>query len=447
MITRIIIRRVFCNRFLSMTSEPPEISCSGGLPGSCRQDSTSMGSTFSSNNNWIRTPYDTDLWSKRQSTPKGCIEFGFLSWNILSQDLIDVHRYLYSQCYWQDLEWVNRWDRIKQTISQRDLKIICLQEVNNTHYFEQVKPFMEGLGFKSLYKKRGGEKKDGCAVFYDPTVFILEGSAGIDFNRDFVSEEQSRENVAIIAKFKSTDLRNHRRLIVATTHLLFNPKRGDIKLAQLRILMAELQKWARRSSSPDKLHPIILAGDFNTQPHSPLYDFIVKGCIEPIGWRKGELSGQRCHPGRTMETKDIFLRGVDLQCSFLPEVNGFSQMNGWSSRHNDNNDSNDSHPNLQDKSEVINIDDQDKPMINHRFKFVSVFPACHPRNNVPFVSSRIQGEASLVDHLFYMASDKLVCLGYKPLPTLQQVAEDGMIPSKSNPSDHFALQAKFLLTP
>ena len=36
------------------------------------------------------------------------------------------------------------------------------------------------------------------------------------------------------------------RLCVATTHMLFNPKRGDIKLAQLAVLLAELDRFTRK---------------------------------------------------------------------------------------------------------------------------------------------------------------------------------------------------------
>lgn len=37
---------------------------------------------------------------------------------------------------------------------------------------------------------------------------------------------------------------NNRRLCVATTHLLFNTRRGDVKIAQLAYLLAALDKMA-----------------------------------------------------------------------------------------------------------------------------------------------------------------------------------------------------------
>ena len=59
---------------------------------------------------------------------------------------------------------------------------------------------------------------------------------------------------------------------MATTHLLFNPKAGDVKLAQLSCLLAELHQLA--STSDQGLHPCILCGDFNSVPGSPLLRFI-----------------------------------------------------------------------------------------------------------------------------------------------------------------------------
>ena len=46
------------------------------------------------------------------------------------------------------------------------------------------------------------------------------------------------------------------RLCVATTHLLFNPKRGDIKLAQLAVLLAELDRFTRKGIEPGTGMPL-----------------------------------------------------------------------------------------------------------------------------------------------------------------------------------------------
>lgn len=70
-------------------------------------------------------------------------------------------------------------------------------------------------------------------------------------------------------------------LCVANTHVLYNPRRGDVKLAQMAILLAEVDKVARLS---DGSHcPIILCGDLNSVPDSPLYNFIRDGELQYNG--------------------------------------------------------------------------------------------------------------------------------------------------------------------
>jgi endonuclease/exonuclease/phosphatase family metal-dependent hydrolase len=88
-----------------------------------------------------------------------------------------------------------------------------------------------------------------------------------------------RENVAVVCKFglKSDP---SVKFLVATTHLLYNPKRQDIRLAQIQILLAELDRISKvKVDERDrKVHlPIILSGDFNLQPYSAPYNLIMNG--------------------------------------------------------------------------------------------------------------------------------------------------------------------------
>lgn len=61
------------------------------------------------------------------------------------------------------------------------------------------------------------------------------------------------------------------QFVVATTHLLFNPKRTDVRLAQVQVLLAELHRIAHNGQHAI---PIILSGDFNLQPDSEPFRLI-----------------------------------------------------------------------------------------------------------------------------------------------------------------------------
>ena len=52
-------------------------------------------------------------------------------------------------------------------------------------------------------------------------------------------------------------------LVLANVHVLFNPKRGDIKLAQLHHLLLACHSLSRKHHAA----PIIVCGDFNATPN------------------------------------------------------------------------------------------------------------------------------------------------------------------------------------
>lgn len=86
-----------------------------------------------------------------------------------------------------------------------------------------------------------------------------------------------RFNVAIIAKFASNQLK-HQEITVATTHLLYNPRRDDIRIAQIQVCLAELDRMSVHSKTQEPL-PIILTGDFNCSTQSNPYRLINDGHI------------------------------------------------------------------------------------------------------------------------------------------------------------------------
>lgn len=54
----------------------------------------------------------------------------------------------------------------------------------------------------------------------------------------------NRDNVAILMKLVVRDLPKSIPLVVVNTHLLFNRSRDDVRMAQLKLLLAELDRFA-----------------------------------------------------------------------------------------------------------------------------------------------------------------------------------------------------------
>lgn len=137
-------------------------------------------------------------------------------------------------------------------------------------------------GFACFYKRRTGTKTDGCAVCYKHSRFQLISLSPVEYFRPGL-DILNRDNVGLVLLLQPVlpedlGLKTVSPLCVANTHVLFNPRRGDIKLAQVALLLAEIDKIARTTEG--SYYPVILCGDLNSVPDSPLYKFI----------RNGELS-------------------------------------------------------------------------------------------------------------------------------------------------------------
>lgn len=135
-------------------------------------------------------------------------------------------------------------------------------------------------GYDCVYKRRTGTKTDGCAVCYNTKRFTTLSVRLLEFHRHD-SELLDRDNVGIVLLLQPTTAHGEgirfRPICVANTHLLFNPRRGDVKLAQLAIVLAEIDSVVRQCKVEGHECEIILCGDFNSLPNMPLYQLIVTG--------------------------------------------------------------------------------------------------------------------------------------------------------------------------
>ena len=95
-------------------------------------------------------------------------------------------------------------------------------------------------GYKGVFKKRTGDKEDGCAIYYRENKFELKEIVPIEYYQPNV-RVLNRDNVGLIVRLKPTDCPD-KNIVVATTHLLFNPRRHDVKLAQMQVMLAEIER-------------------------------------------------------------------------------------------------------------------------------------------------------------------------------------------------------------
>ncbi|XP_052386538.1 protein angel homolog 1 isoform X1 [Carassius gibelio] len=220
-------------------------------------------------------------------------DFSIMSYNILAQDLLEANPQLYTHCPEEVLVWDQRLRSILKELQIWEPDIICLQEVQEDHFLEQIYPVLTDMGYTCIYKRRTGTKTDGCAVCYRSNRFTQLSISLLEFRRSDC-ELLDRDNVGIVLLLQPTAGQNEAfsPICVANTHLLFNPRRGDVKLAQLAIMFAEIDTMIKKCKSEGRHCEVVLCGDFNTLPNSPLWNFITTGQLYYHGLPAWMVSGQ-----------------------------------------------------------------------------------------------------------------------------------------------------------
>lgn len=330
--------------------------------------------------------------------------FTLVSYNILSQTLLNDHGYLYTSCNPKDLEWPKRGHRILSELLHKQADIICLQEVESEHLQSLYRPKLARCGYQCLYKKKTGYKIDGCAIFFKSKLFQLMSYKGIEFNRTDMANLLNRDNVGIIAvlKPKFSCETDNSRLVIANTHLIFNPKRSDIKLAQLKLFLSELDEISFEhydTINDERCHyPTILCGDLNSVPESDVNRYIVKNQT-------------------SFERQDKVDKESDISPAKPQENQEEKQIEETGREEEDNNLS----------------------RLSHTFRFKSVYPVKN-RAGQPYVSTFSN---HIVDYIFY--TPRIYLESYRELLTEDELRELGPIPNSEFPSDHLTLEAQFRL--
>lgn len=220
--------------------------------------------------------------------PPNSEKFTILTYNILADYLAISHRpklYFHIPRYMLDWEW--RRKSLSFELGLWSADIMCFQEVDR---FQDLEEDLKPRGYTGIWKMRTGNAIDGCAIFWKTSRFKLLYDESIQFNKFDLRDNVAQICVLEVVSRNAT--RNTkaplRRVVVCSIHVLFNPRRGDIKLSQVRRLLDR----AHVVSSTWNNAPVVLCGDFNCTPKSPLYNFISEQKLELSGLDRDKISGQ-----------------------------------------------------------------------------------------------------------------------------------------------------------
>jgi hypothetical protein len=193
---------------------------------------------------------------------------------------------------------------------------------------------MQAAGYDGIFKARtatGMERADGSAIFWRREKFHFIDR--LDINYCIFPHPDRKDNVGcgvlLLCKEPAATVPNlpPRYLAVVNTHLLYNPKRGDLKIGQMQILMNSVDAWltqfsrrevekqahaasstaAAGSVSPPHI-ALMLVGDFNAMPGSTLLQLALHGSLDldapatlasnvkgRIGLKRHHIDGQEAH--------------------------------------------------------------------------------------------------------------------------------------------------------
>ncbi|KAI9073981.1 hypothetical protein K1719_044045 [Acacia pycnantha] len=237
----------------------------------------------------LRPPDYRDWEYAAMPPPPHCERFIILSYNILADYLAIDHRSkLYSHIPPWMLDWQWRKRNIVFELGLWSADIMCLQEVDR--FGDLVEEFKH-QGYSGIWKMRTGNPVDGCAVFWRTSRFNLQYEECIEFNKLGL-----RDNVAQICVleimnqdgFPPSSLTGSNKVVICNIHVLFNPKRGEIKLGQVRVLLDRAKAVSKIWDDA----PVVICGDFNCTPKSPLYNFISEQKLNLSGLDRDKVSGQ-----------------------------------------------------------------------------------------------------------------------------------------------------------
>lgn len=232
-----------------------------------------------------------------------------LSYNILSDSYVSSERYSY--CPSWVLDWSFRKRGILRELLTYDCDIICLQEVQAKDYNNFFQPSMERAGYSGIFAPKSRARTmedwgivDGCVIFFKSNRFqmvekhIFEYQAiAMAKHKEFSQDSDAfsrlitKDNVGLLAILQMKDnpsqlgLTNGktpqpRFVLVANTHIHWDPEQCDVKLMQVQFLLEQI---ALVTSPKSKWHriPMIVCGDFNSGVASGPYELLQRGRLDP----------------------------------------------------------------------------------------------------------------------------------------------------------------------
>ena len=260
-----------------------------------------------------------------------------ISTKIVEEDLVKLPH----------LSWENRSKKILSELKTLNADLITLTELERDENFIKE---LNNSGYEVAFKPRTGNHSEGCAIAWKTEKYELIDLLSIGFNMNKkdkdISEIFNRDNIGIIGILKLVEIPDT-IILLANTHIVFNVKRGDIKLGQIYQFINCLEELRKKYEDEMKNKVYIIFGtDLNSIPKSGTYKLLTTGQLNCNQLNKVFISGQDLD---NLEKVDVptKIRGFIFRCitsnfSEKPKI----QKNKFNNNYQDNNNYNNINENL-----------------------------------------------------------------------------------------------------
>ena len=191
-----------------------------------------------------------------------------VTWNLLAPTYATQTKFPWASK--QALSWSHRRQLIVQQLAAIDADVVCLQEVEVAQW-DELYAQLHGLGYDGVLQETRNGHPVACATLFKRDQLVCVRT-----------ESRSRAMIAVAemapghaSAGDAGDAQRRQLLYVANVHLEAGPQKEQQRLLQLGSLLKRLRMQAEADGaagasapSPAAAPPLVIAGDFNCEPHS-----------------------------------------------------------------------------------------------------------------------------------------------------------------------------------
>jgi len=264
----------------------------------------------------IISPLRDDFTSAKRNTEERKSTLRMMTYNILadlyvSRELEDAM--MFPHVKYEYLRKTRRMPMIVAEILAHDADIICLQEVDGAIYDTYFEPVMQAMGYDTFYSNKASCQREGCAIFWSKEAFERDEALTFSLRELFDPDRHSlkpdihcwdsmkgikhllkshpelrrvtMEKVGQILQVVKLKIRNPqdgqpKKVVIGNTHLFYHPMADHIRAMQAYVVCKKVDE-VRRCETGQHPYPLMLCGDFNSDPLSGASQLLFTRSVQP----------------------------------------------------------------------------------------------------------------------------------------------------------------------